>query len=124
MPKPAADVNAYIGALPASVRPYADTLRRTIRAALPPAAEKIRYGMPAYQIGDRTIIYFAIWKAHAALYPIYRGDAAFEARIAPFRDRKDTVRLALDGVVPVDLVTLIVRQQLASQAPSDTTPRA
>jgi uncharacterized protein YdhG (YjbR/CyaY superfamily) len=119
MPASPTNVHDYLMALPESARPFAETLRQTIQAALPHAIETIRYGMPAYRIGDSTVIYFAVWKAHAALYPIYRGAEAFERQVAPFRDKKDTVRLRLDGAPPVDLVTLIVKAQLARVTHAD-----
>lgn len=108
----AADVNAYMSALPDSSRPFAETLRRTIQAALPGSTETIRYGIPAYRIGKWTIIHFAVWKAHAALYPIYRGDESFERLVAPFRDKKDTLRLSLQEPLPFELVTIVARAQL------------
>lgn len=107
------DVGGYIAALPENARHCAELLRCTIRAELPDAFESIRYGMPAYGHGRRTVIYFAVWKFHAALYPIYQGSPDFERQIAPYRDKKDTLRFPLDRPLPLDLVTLVVRNQLA-----------
>jgi uncharacterized protein YdhG (YjbR/CyaY superfamily) len=111
--KAAADVAAYISALPESARPVAEAFRRIIRATLPQAIETISYGIPAYKVGRRTVIYFAIWKAHAAFYPIHRGSSAFEARVAAYRDKKDTVRFELKHPMPMDVIQLIVREQAA-----------
>jgi uncharacterized protein YdhG (YjbR/CyaY superfamily) len=65
-----ADVDAYIAALSEEVRPIAEAIRRTIRAAAPACGEKISYGIPAFVIDGRNFLYFAMWKKHVGLYPI------------------------------------------------------
>lgn len=109
-----ATVDAYIAALDEPARSMAEQLRAAIHAAAPEAVEDIKYAMPAFKLGGRNAVYFAVWKKHIGFYPVYRGDAAFEARVGPYRAAKDTVKLMLDRPLPLDLVTLIVeRQRLA-----------
>ena len=106
-------IDEYIGNLPGNVQELAQALRRTIIGSAPNLTEAIRYDMPAFRHGDATIIYFAFWKKHVGLYPIYRGDTAFEAELAPYRAKTDTVQFPLNAPIPHDLVTRIVRSQLA-----------
>lgn len=106
-------IDSYIAALPASVQVIARDLRRTIIAAAPGASEAIKYDMPAFQIGSTTLLYFACWKQHVGLYPIYKGDDAFEAEIAPFRAKKDTVQFRYAEPIPKKLIVKIVQSQLA-----------
>ena len=70
-------VDAYISLQDASVRPRLETIRETIRAAVPEAQEKISWSMPTYWKG-RNIIHFAASKKHIGLYP---GDEATSASI-------------------------------------------
>ena len=79
---------------------------------VPEAAEAIRYGMPSFNVGGATIVYFAIWKKHVGFYPIYRGDAAFEEQISAYREKIDTVQFPLGQPMPLDLITSIVNSQL------------
>jgi uncharacterized protein YdhG (YjbR/CyaY superfamily) len=111
MPK-LATVEDYIAALPERVRPAAIELHQLIKTAAPNARDSIRYGMPAFSLGDKTFLYFACWKHHAGLYPVYRGDDAFEALIGPYRAKKDTVRFAYGETIPNALITAIVRAQI------------
>jgi len=104
-------IDSYIAALDEPARSMSEQLRQTIRAAAPEAVEDIKYAMPAFKLGGRNAVYFAVWKKHIGLYPIYRGDAAFEAQVGPYRAAKDTVKLMLDRPLPLDLITLIVRNQ-------------
>ena len=59
-------VDAYISLQDASVRPRLETIRKTIRAAIPEAQEKISWSMPTYWKG-RNIIHFAASKKHIGL---------------------------------------------------------
>ncbi|WP_293677235.1 iron chaperone [uncultured Phenylobacterium sp.] len=104
-------VDAYMAGLPDAARPTAQRLRALIHAAAPETAEAIRYGMPAFQAEGATFIYLGAWTRHVAVYPIYRGEADFEAKVAPFRSGKDSVRFDLDRDLPEDLIALIVRAQ-------------
>ena len=115
MSKPV-DIDAYVAGLPVEHRLLAEQVRSAIRAVAPDAIETIRYGMPAFQIAGATIIYFAIWKKHVGLYPIYRGDPDYEAELAPYRSKTDTVNLPFKTALPVDLIGRIVRSQISISA--------
>lgn len=108
-----ASIPDYISALPGDVREIAESIRQTIIGAAPGCAEGIRYGIPAFRIEGRTVIYFAVWKQHVGLYPIYRGSEALEAEIAAYRAGKDTIRLPLSQPMPLGLVAKIVYSQLS-----------
>ncbi|WP_373356059.1 iron chaperone [Pseudoroseicyclus sp. CXY001] len=113
MPAPES-IDAYLVGLPEPAQGVIAEIRRRIATAAPEAEETIRYGMPAVQIGGRTVIHYAGWKAHAGLYPVYRGDAAYEAALAPWRDKKDTVRLPYKAEpFPWEIVEMILAARLA-----------
>ncbi len=107
-------VDAYIAALPAGVQALAGEIRSAIREAAPYASEDVKYGIPAYAIGKRTFLYFGVWKRHVGFYPIYRGDEAFEALIAPYRTKTDTVQFRLPGPLPHGIIGRIVASQLSA----------
>jgi uncharacterized protein YdhG (YjbR/CyaY superfamily) len=106
-------IDEYIASLPGNVQELAQALRQTIIHSAPNLTEAIKYDMPAFRHGDATVIYFAFWKKHVGLYPIYRGDMPFEAELGPYRAKTDTVQFPLDAPIPHGLVTKIVRSQLA-----------
>ena len=113
MAKKFATMDAYIAALPEGPRVIMDAVRDRMRALVPEAEETIRYDMPAWRLNGETIIHIAAWKQHLGLYPVYRGDAAFEAMIAPYRDKKDTVKFLYTRPIPFAVIAAIVQQQLA-----------
>lgn len=104
MAPPAASVEDYIAALPAERQTVARAIRAAILARVPGAPETIRYGMPAFGMGGTRYLYFAMWKAHVGLYPIYALPEALEARVAPFRAKIDTLQFKYRDGVPLDLI--------------------
>lgn len=106
-------VDGYIATLPPDVQSIAETVRTAIRLAAPTSVEAIRYGMPAFQVDGATVIYFAVWKKHVGLYPIYAGTPLFEREIGPYRAEKDSVRFPLNQPLPLHLIGSIVESQLA-----------
>lgn len=108
-----ATVDAYLETLPDHSRKVMEQIRQRLRAAAPDAIEGIKYGMPTAKLAGTSIIYYAAWKSHVALYPVYRGEPGFEAALAPYRDKKDTVRFDLDKPLPDEIIDLILSAQLA-----------
>jgi uncharacterized protein YdhG (YjbR/CyaY superfamily) len=106
-------VDTYLETLPDRPRTIMARIRELIANAAPGAREAISYGMPTALLDGASIIYYAAWKKHVGLYPVYRGSADFEEKIAPFRDFKDTVRFPLEAEVPFDVIELIVTAQVA-----------
>ena len=111
--KAPATIDAYLADLPERTRNMLEQVRERIAAAAPDAAEGIKYGMPTATLNGSNIVYYAGWKAHIGLYPIYRGPPAYESELAPYRDKKDTVRFALDKPLPLEIVDLILSTRVA-----------
>ncbi|HET7217585.1 MAG TPA: DUF1801 domain-containing protein [Vicinamibacterales bacterium] len=103
-------IDEYLAAQPRDVRQLLAHVRRTIRKAVPAAVETISYGIPAYKLDGRVLIYFAGWKEHYALYPsTARLVAALQDELAPYDRRKGTIRFPLTGRVPAGLIGRIAR---------------
>jgi uncharacterized protein YdhG (YjbR/CyaY superfamily) len=103
-------VDEYIAKFPKDVRDVLEELRRVIRASAPEAEEAISYGMPAFKLHGRSLVYFAAWKNHVGFYP--SGPSAIEAfkkELSPFKQSKGTVQFPLDKPIPFDLVKKIVK---------------
>ncbi len=102
-------VDEYIAKFPRGMRDVLEELRRVIREVEPEAEEAISYGMPAFKLKGRNLVFFAAWKAHVGFYP--GGPSAIEAfkkELSPFKQSKGTVQFPLDKPVPFDLVKKIV----------------
>jgi uncharacterized protein YdhG (YjbR/CyaY superfamily) len=106
----ATSIDDYLAAQPDAARRVLERLRRTIRAALPGADETISYGIPAYKLHGRVVLYFAGWREHYSLYPSSRQLVEkFKKDLAPYELRKGTIRIPLDEPAPAALVARIAK---------------
>jgi uncharacterized protein YdhG (YjbR/CyaY superfamily) len=107
-------IDAYLTTLPPDQRAVMQQARAVLGAALPEAVETISYQLPTWKVGGRAVVYFAVWKSHAALYP-GAADAvtAFADELAPYEQTKGTIRFPLDAV-PFDLVRRIAKHREAA----------
>lgn len=105
-------IDMYLERLPDESRAIIQNIRQRIMMAAPDAVEAIKYGMPTATIHGQNILYYAAWKTHIGLYPIYRGSADFEVAIAPYRDKKDSVRFPLNAPIPFDVIDVILNQRI------------
>ena len=108
--KSVADVDAYIAAAPAAVQPQLRKLRAMIRAEAPQATEKMSYGIPFYEYGEKPntfqsrLIYFAAQKNHIAVYP------AGEAHgLEQYLTERSTLRFPIDKPLPMAKIRALVR---------------
>lgn len=104
MTKSPTTVDDHIATLPDDVQRVVERVRQAIRAALPGAEERVRYGMPAVMLDDQHALHYAGWKKHIGLYPIPALAEPLEAEIAPFRTHKDSVRFLYSQPIPYDLI--------------------
>lgn len=106
-----ANVAEYIAAFPRPVQAVLKRVRGVIRKAIPDADEVISYGIPAYKLRGRIVVYFAGWKEHYSLYPV--GDrliAAVKTDAASYElSHKGTIRFPLTEPVPAPLIEAIAR---------------
>src|SRR5262245_45037513 len=106
-----ATVDRYIAGFPRDIQQVLTVLRRTIRKAIPDAAEGISYGMPTYKLNDRHVIYFAGWKHHYSIYPVTgRLIEVFKDDLSPYEvNGKGTIRFPLTEPVPERLIEAIAK---------------
>lgn len=101
-------IDEYIAAQPEDVRPVLQSIRETIRKAVPEATEKISWQMPTFWQG-KNIIHFAAFKKHIGLYPGPEAVAAFASRLTEYKTSKGAIQLPLDKPIDYKLITDIVR---------------
>lgn len=103
-----ATIDAYIAAQPPQVQAPLGEIRAAIRRGMPAAQETIGYGIPAYRLNGRLVLYFAGWKKHCAVYPVSQAmrDALGEA-LAPYAAKTDSLHFKLGAPVPGALIEQI-----------------
>ena len=107
--KIAKDMDDYIRSFPKESQALLQEIRNTIKKAVPGAEERISYGIPAFNLNDRYLIYFAGFKNHVSVYPAPREHENFKEKLAMYKGGKGTVQFPLDKPLPIGLITQIVK---------------
>ena len=63
-------VDDYIARYPDDVQERLGQVRSLMRSVAPDAVESISYGMPAYKLHGKPLIYFAGYAKHIGVYPL------------------------------------------------------
>ena len=103
-------VEEYVASQPPATRKALRLVRKAILKGLPLADEVISYNMPAYKVGGKTVLQFAAWSRHYALYAssdqIMR---ALREELRGYETGKGTIRFPLDKPVPQKLIERIAK---------------
>jgi uncharacterized protein YdhG (YjbR/CyaY superfamily) len=120
-----ADIDEYIASFPRDVQRTLKRVRTILRKAVPGAAEVISYGIPAFTLNGRAVIYFAGWKQHYSLYPSSdRLVRRFKKELVPYEVAKGTIRFPLSEQVPVKLIAAIAAFRAREVAEGDKTTKS
>jgi len=107
-------IDKYLAGVNADHRNVLEKVRRTIRAVAPKAEECISYGIPAFRLDGRSLLFFGAWANHCALYP---GSSAmlkkFRNDLRDFQTSKGTIRFSAGKPLPVSLVKKLVKARVA-----------
>src|SRR6266516_67900 len=110
----ASPVDNYLARLKADQREALQRLRLQLRRLLPGAVETISYGMPAFKVGDRAVVWFAGWKAHCSIYPLTDTFLAAHAdALQGYRRTRGSLHFSADAPLSEALVEDLVRARLA-----------
>jgi uncharacterized protein YdhG (YjbR/CyaY superfamily) len=106
-------VRAYLAALPPRTRREVRKIRTIIRTTAPGATDSFSYGIPAFRLDDRPLLYYAGWKNHSSIYPMTSGvRRALGAELKGYEMSKGTIRFPLSKPLPSALIMRLVKARL------------
>ena len=101
-------VDDYIASYPTSTQKILKQLRTLVKKVAPKAEESIAYGMPAYKMNGKPLVYFGGYDHHIGFYATPTGHEKFAKEFSKYKQGKGSVQFPLDKPMPMDLIERIV----------------
>ena len=101
-------VDEYIASFPKSTQEILKKIRKTVKTKASGAIEGISYGMTAYKLNGKPLVYFGGYKNHIGFYATPSGHASFQKELANYKQGKGSVQFPLDQIIPYDLIGQMV----------------
>jgi uncharacterized protein YdhG (YjbR/CyaY superfamily) len=102
------EVDTYISQFPDHVQVILRQVRKVIREHAPAAVEEFAYGMPAYKLNRKPLVYFAAFKNHIGFYATPTGHEAFAKELSGYKQGRGSVQFPLSAPIPFELIARIV----------------
>ena len=107
-------IDEYLVSVNAYHRDALQKIRATVHAMAPNAEECISYGIPAFRMNGRSLVFFGAWANHCSFYP---GNSKtlknFRSDLKAFQITKGTIRFSPDNPLPLALVKKLVKARIA-----------
>ncbi|MEZ4802709.1 MAG: DUF1801 domain-containing protein [Gelidibacter sp.] len=101
-------IENYISTFPESTQEKLRQLYHIIKKEAFELEESISYGMPAFKLNKKPLVYFAGYKNHIGFYATPTGHESFKKELSRYKQGKGSVQFPLDEPLPVDLIKKIV----------------
>src|SRR5205823_5522104 len=107
-------IDEYLASVKPEQRAALQKLRQTIHAAASTAEVCISYGIPAFRLNGRSLVFFGAWANHCSFFP---GSSAtlikFHSDLKGFQISKGTIRFSPDNPLPLALLKKLVNARIA-----------
>jgi uncharacterized protein YdhG (YjbR/CyaY superfamily) len=103
------NIEIYIQQFPDDVQVILNNIRKLIKENATEAEETFAYGMPAFKLNKKPLVYFAGYKNHIGFYATPSGHIEFQNELSIYKQGKGSVQFPLDQPIPYKLIEKIVK---------------
>lgn len=103
------NVDKYIALFPKAAQQQLLKMRALIRKYAPGAEESISYGMPAYKLHKKPLVYFAGYDRHIGFYATPNAHEAFKEELKKYKQGKGSVQFPIEEELPEKLIADMVK---------------
>ena len=103
------NVEEYIQSFPQDVQEILQKIRTIIKENVPEVSEQVSYGMPAYKLYGKPLVYFGAYKYHIGFYATPSGHAEFSKELSLYKQGKGSVQFPFHEAIPFDLISRMVK---------------
>lgn len=113
----AAEVDAYLAAVPQPQRSTLAAVRASIEGFLPDAEQGIAYGVPTFKVNGKGVAGFGYYKNHCTYFPM-SGSITTELAdlLTDYATAKGSLRFAKDTALPSQLIGALIAARQAEIA--------
>jgi len=109
----AADIDAYLAAVPEPKKSTLEEMRRRILAIVPGAEQKISYQMPAFAVRGKVVAGFAAFKNHLAFLPHSgRVLSQLDRELTGFVRTLSSLHFAIDQPLSEELIAKLIEAKM------------
>ncbi len=105
-------VDEYLVNYTKEVQDKLTTIRKIIKDNAPGAIESISYGMPAYKVNKKPLVYFGGYANHIGFYAVPNTHVHFKKELSIYKQGKGSVQFPLDQPLPKSLIASMVKFRL------------
>lgn len=102
----------YIDLQPSETHPHLNGLRAAIQDTVPDVQEYIRWSMPYYKKGERTLS-FAAFEKHVSFYVGHEIIEEFSSDLKEFTKKKDAIYFPYSKELPTQVISDIAKRCLS-----------
>jgi uncharacterized protein YdhG (YjbR/CyaY superfamily) len=108
-----ATIDDYLASVRPEQRAALKRLRKSIQASAPEAEECISYGLPAFRLDGRVLVYFGAAAKHCSFFPGSGTAVAAHAHLLKGYDTsKGTIRFQPSNPIPAALIRVLVKARI------------
>lgn len=106
-------IDQYIATLPEEAHKAMQEVRQAMQSVNPALEEGISYGIAAFKLDGKFLIYFAGYKKHIGIYPVPNDEPEFEKDFAAYKTSgKGAIQFPLNKPMPLELIKRIVKYRI------------